>query len=414
MLLNRTSKKNRGSTYNPVPPKESTIQGNPSSSVELVASRYIDHKTQLFLYVRAGGRCEFDGCNTYLLSHHLTHVLGNFAEMAHIVAFKPDGPRGQEQLRPEYINNIDNLMLLCPPCHKLIDDHPENYKRETLEKYKLDHEQRIFRLTATKPDHKTTIVQLKSKIGGQAVAIPAPQLHEAVAPRYPEDPKGYIIDLTIFDQESDAFFEAAKQKIKREVERFYAPGMEVESTRHISLFALAPIPLLVYLGSLLSNKVDVDLYQRHRDTENWIWKTDGQLVGYEFRQMQAGTDKTHVALVLSLSGTIRRPSLPAEIDDTFFIYEITLANGVVPSPTYLRLKQDVTAFREKYLQSLRIIARDHGQLNEIHIFPAVPAPIAVLCGREILPKIEPALLVYDNDKNKGGFKLIFKVNEHEY
>jgi hypothetical protein len=393
--------------------KKST--GNTSSLVEDV-SRNIQHKTQLFLYVLAGGRCEFDGCNKYLLNHHLTRTLGNFAEMAHIVAFKPDGPRGQDGLRPEpeYINNIDNLMLLCSECHKLIDDHPENYKRETLEKYKLDHEQRIFRLTATKPDHKTTIVQLKSKIGGQAVAIPAPHVNDAVAPRYPEDPKGYIIDLTGFDQESDAFFEAAKQQIKREVEKLYAAGMEVEATRHISLFALAPIPLLIYLGSRLSNKVPVEPYQRHRDTEDWVWKTDGQSVGYDFRHLQVGTDKTHVALVLSLSGTIRRESLPAEIDDTFFIYEITLANKVVPSPAYLCLKQDLTAFKEVYLQVLRIIARDHGQLNEIHLFPAVPAPIAVLCGREILPKIEPALVVYDNDKNKRGFKLIFKVNEHEY
>lgn len=388
---------------------------NPAALVEDV-SRSISHKTQLFLFVLAGGRCEFDGCNKYLINHHLTHTPGNFAEMAHIVAFKPDGPRGQDGLRPESddINNIDNLMLLCPECHKLIDDHPENYKRETLEKYKLDHEQRICRLTGMKPDHKTTVVQLKAKIGGQAVAIPAPHVNDAIAPRYPEDSRGYIIDLTGFDQESEAFFEAAKQQIKREVEKLHAPGMELETTRHISLFALAPIPLLVHLGSQLSNKIGLDLYQRHRDTEDWVWKTDGQPVGYEFRQMQVGTDKMHVALVLSLSGTIQRESLPAEIDNTFFIYEITLANKVVPSPTYLRLKEDVTAFKERYPQMLRTIARDHGQLNEIHLFPAVPAPIAVLCGREILPKIDPALVVYDNDKNKRGFKLIFKVNEHEY
>jgi hypothetical protein len=44
----------------------------------------------------------------------------------------------------------------------------------------------------------------------------------------------------------------------REVSRLYDKGMDVESTRHISLFAVAPIPLLVFLGGCLSNKIHVD------------------------------------------------------------------------------------------------------------------------------------------------------------
>jgi hypothetical protein len=51
---------------------------------------------RIMLFVRACGRCEFDGCNSYLLEHHLTLTEGNFAEIAHVVAFKPDGPRGPE------------------------------------------------------------------------------------------------------------------------------------------------------------------------------------------------------------------------------------------------------------------------------------------------------------------------------
>ena len=82
---------------------------------------------RLLLFVRAGGRCEFDGCNKDLLKHHVTLKEGNFAEMAHIVAFKPEGPRGKGGRRPAQINDVRNLMLLCPQCHKLIDDHPDDY-----------------------------------------------------------------------------------------------------------------------------------------------------------------------------------------------------------------------------------------------------------------------------------------------
>ena len=46
--------------------------------------------------------------------------------------------------------------------------------------------------------------------------------------------------------------------------------------RHISLFAAARIPLLVYLGSKLDDKIPIDLYQKHRGgNEDWHW--DGAL-----------------------------------------------------------------------------------------------------------------------------------------
>src|SRR5260370_6274897 len=186
--------------------------------------------------------------------------------MAHIVAFREDGPRGKSELRPAYINDVGNLMLLCPQCHKLIDDHPDQYTVPVVEKFKEAHEDRICHVTSLGPDHKTMVVQLKARIAGQAIAIPVAQATQAVAPRYPTDAKGYLIDLTSIDAEGTAFTDAACQQIKRRIERLYDPGMDVAETRHISLFALAPIPLLVFLGSQLTNKLPVDLFLPHRDT----------------------------------------------------------------------------------------------------------------------------------------------------
>jgi len=61
-----------------------------TSSVGSVG-RGIGDLSRLPLFVRAGGRCEFDGCNKYLLAHPLTLTPGNFAQMAHIVAFREQG-----------------------------------------------------------------------------------------------------------------------------------------------------------------------------------------------------------------------------------------------------------------------------------------------------------------------------------
>lgn len=327
--------------------------------------------------------------------------------MAHIVAFKEEGPRGASATRPAHINDVSNLMLLCPECHKLIDDHPDQYTVAGLEKYKQAHEERIFHVTGLGPDLKTTVVQLKARIAGQSVAIPVAQVTEAVAPRYPTDARGHLIDLTSIDAEGKAFVDAACQLIRRRIERLYEPGMDVHETRHISLFALAPISLLIFLGSQLSNKVPVEVFQRHRDTEDWVWKTSGTPVEYRFEKIREGT--AGVALLLSLSGKIHTKALPSNVAEQFTIYEMTLANGD-PNPTYLRLRDDLTRFKDGYQAALRTIARECGQIEAIHLFPAVPAPVAVFCGRELLPKVDPKLLVYDYDKKLGGFTLAIEVN----
>ena len=88
--------------------------------------------------------------------------------------------------------------------------------------------------------------------------------------------------------------------------------MDVHETRHISLFALAPIPLLIYLGSQLSNKVPVDVFQRHRDTEDWVWKDSGTSAEYRFDKIRVGRSEGRIALVISLSGKIRPESAPLQ------------------------------------------------------------------------------------------------------
>lgn len=377
-----------------------------------VVRRSVSPPTRLLLAAGAGGRCEFDGCNKYLFEHFLTHDHGNFSQVAHVVAFSDRGPRGGGR-RPRAVDGIDNLMLLCPDCHKLIDGNAYRFTVATLKSYKARHEERIAHVTSLGPDLKTTVVQLKATIGGQAVAIPVDQVTQAVAPRYPTDARGCVIDLTgIKGDHHDSFVQLAKHEIASKIRSLYEPSMDVESTRHISLFALAPIPVLIFLGTQLSNKIPVDLYQRHRDSEDWVWKSDGPPVSYRFRKWRTGNKRPAVALVLSLSGTIHPRDLPREIRGKFTTYEITLANGT-PNPTFLRRRVDLDRFKKAYQDCLRRIRCNHPGIRSISLFPAIPAPVAVLCGRELLPKVDPELRVFDYEKSRGGFALKAVVNTDE-
>lgn len=375
-----------------------------------IKSRHIAPATKILLAARSGGRCEFSGCNRDLFEHPLTLQDGNFSEHAHIVAFSELGPRGKQSVQPHDINSSDNLMLLCAPCHKLIDDRPDEYPREVLEAYKRDHEDRIRLVTGLGPDLRTTVMQLKAKIAGDAVDIPATHIYEAVAPRYPTDKRGYVIDLTSFGQDDvDEYYQLAGREIKQKVRALYEPGMDVESTRHISLFALGAIPLLMLLGRCLSNKVSVDLYQRHRTGDQpWKWKTSGQPVDYEIRLVRKGNDKSKVGLLLSLSGVIDPGSVP--LNKEFYLYEITLSTEA-PSVHFLRQRADLETFRVAYRNFLAELMTNHPGLSELHMFPAVPAPVAVACGHDLLPKIHPVLVTYDYDRNLGGFNKRMRVND---
>lgn len=371
-------------------------------------TRSIKDKTQLYVY--AGGRCEFDGCNKYLLRHPLTHKEINLGQMAHIVAFSEAGPRGNIKDRPADINNSDNLMLMCHQCHKLIDDNPDEYSRETLINYKKAHEERIFWLTSAAPNRQTSVVILKSKIGGQTVKLSQAEIHEAVSPRYPASRNGTTIDLTKISDEGKEFYVVAAREIKRQIERILTDVLEDDKTNYISLFALAPMPLLALTGNLLGNKIPTDFYQRHRDTENWTWKTDGNSAEYKIERIAEGSDDKRVILILSLSGKIHLDKLPSRVVKNANIYEITLGNAA-PNPNFLRQRQDLTAFKDVYQLALREIGSRHGKVDKIHLFPAVPAPVAVLCGRELMPKVDPILVIYDDDKRLGGYQKILEVNK---
>ena len=373
-------------------------------------TRAISDRNQLILCVQAGGYCEFDGCPRYLFEHHLTHKRFNLAQMAHIVAFSELGPRGDVLDRPADINNLDNLMLMCHACHKQIDDFPEEFSRETLEGYKKAHEDRIRLLTSASPDRQTSTLIITSKIGGKPVKISPAEIIEAVSPRYPATRNGTIIDLTNIEDVGEDFYKVATKLVKSKIEYFLDSAMMDEKTNHLSLFALAPIPILVYAGNLLSNKVPSDLFQKHRDTNNWKWKNEGELVQYKVITVKEGTDKKKVVLVLSLSGKIHLEDLPAEVISDATVYEITLENDL-PHPIFLNRKQDLTNFGVIYQQTLRQIDTNHGKLDKLHLFPAIPAPVAVVCGQELMPKMDPVLIVYDGDKRAGGYYRVLEVNQ---
>ena len=347
--------------------------GSPKSPVATVPTRDIKRSVEIRLFVAAGGRCQFPGCSKYLLEHSLTLNAGNFAQKAHIVAFSRKGPRAGAPMPASHINDFGNLMLLCPECHKLIDDHPDEFPVGKLRHSKDDHEVRIRYLTSLLPDKKTTVIRATCKVADRTPEIPFRQITAAVNPLYPADRNGIVVNLSQLAAPGEQLIVPALAEIRDKIKPLHAARLAGEQVNHLSVFALAPIPILVALGRELSDKLEVDFYQRHRDTDDWTWKKNGPDVTFKFQQLRQGSEQDRVALCLSLSGTIHVTTLPSTVDATYSVYEINLQ-----AKRRLRYScasvRTSAAFRQHYLLALSQIAAKHPSLAQLHLFPAVPAP----------------------------------------
>ena len=375
-------------------------------------SRTISERTTLFLYVRAGGMCEFDGCPKYLLEHDPTESPGNFGERAHIYAFNENGPRGRAQGRPseDQINEIENLVLLCPECHHLVDEvAPEQYPVEKLRRFKSDHEARIHSLTTISKNRDTIPLVIKGLVAGRPVDISDEEMQAAAAPNYIKRRQKIEIDLTrIPDAPDQVFWTSACDAIDVEVHQLHRMQTRVGEALRVSVFGLGPIPLLVYLGAKLSDKIDVDLYQRHRSPEFWGWKTGPGEASYVTRRLADSGADAPVALLVNLSGRNAAKTVVSTMDVDSTVYEITL-DGSDPSPLFLNTTGDLDRFTAEYVRSLAMIREAHPAATAIHLFPAVPAPVAITLGRARLPKVDAPLVVYDRDHRAGGFARTLEI-----
>jgi hypothetical protein len=266
-------------------------------------------------------------------------------------------------------------------------------------------------LTDTRPDSHTAAVLLRGRVAGQPVTVTTAEIQAAVAPRYLGKRDVCDIDLTAFaDSAAPEFWAQASNAIRTKMSRFYETPLDSGVPLHVSVLALAPIPLLMVLGRCLSDKVPTVLFQRHRDTEDWKWKSNGAPVSFSTKRLRKGSDPARVALLVSVSGTVSVADLPGSIDARYTVYSMS-PKKAKPVPTILRLQESLQEFRGEYQRAMRLIVDDHENLSAIEVFPAVPAPVAVTMGRDLLPKRDPTLVVHDFNKAQGGFIKTLEINQ---
>ncbi len=373
---------------------------------------HIPGAVALHLWVKSGGRCEFKGCNKDLYKEGLTLKKQKLGEVAHIVAAELTGPRGDNPLPINDRNKFENLMLVCGEHHKHFDvQYVKEHPVELLTKWKKEHEKRIEWLLSIRPNAKSKIVRLLAKIGGESVSCSESEIREAILPKYPLDENSIEIDLRSIPESGDeAYWTNCKQTISENLKSLHVPSLSNPPIDHISIFGFAPIPLLIHLGRSLGNKIPATIYQRHRGSEKWLWNTDSPPVSFSYAQISHGNDEKRAVVLISLSGKVAQNQIPDELLTNCDVYELII-DGQAPNTSVINTPEDLERFRRSYQEMLGTIRLHKPNVSEIHLFPAIPISVAICCGRELLEKAHPCLVVYDRNKRTDKFQYTLRVNE---
>lgn len=367
--------------------------------------RNIKRTTERELWARAAGRCQFNGCNRLLYKSPVTQESVNISEKAHIYSFSENGTRGWGPFRSrknrEGINDLKNLMLVCHDCHKQIDKEQDGgkYPAPLLISWKEEHEKRITIVTGVDPSKKSTVVLYGANIGEETSNLQPEPAKAAIFPQwYPAEEHPLELNMTweSRDEEQD-YWLTEEGNLIRNFDRKIRPL--IEEGHHFSIFGLAPVPLLIRLGTLFTDKVPAQLYQLQREPEQtWRWDEESRHTSYLIRQPDSYDNPP--VLIISLSATIARERILAVLGPNVSIWELAIER---PHNDFLKTTGQLSEFRTACRKLLVLIAQEHGNDTPLTIFPAMPLACAVDFGRIRMPKSEMPWVIYDQNNNASEF-----------
>jgi hypothetical protein len=302
--------------------------------------------------------------------------------------------------------------LTCRKHGKLIDDHDKvgEYPEELLLEFKREHEARIRMLTDIREDAQTHVLLVQAPIDGCDFAIDEKRAFQALLPSYPADEAAELIDLcgTPLPATTEGFFPLMARSLSDQVRALLRRRAGKPRIRTLSVFALAPVPLLVHLGRELGDVHQVDLYQKHRRGEGWTWwrEEEASEAFYEISRPTALDAGSPVALVLEISSEIDPERVKNALGEAPLRYSIRAA---FPGVDFLVSRKRLEVFAYELRKLLAELRAGHGHDCPVHVFAAVPSPVAIELGRSI-KAFDPEFVVYEYEKQNRSYVPALTVN----
>jgi 5-methylcytosine-specific restriction endonuclease McrA len=369
----------------------------------------IPEQVKIRIWARSAGRCVL--CSTYLIDERWQRIHYRYAplvgELAHNVGATsgPGSPRsGGSDLSKAERRNEDNILLLCHPCHRSVDapQYADLFTVDWVRQRKDEHELRVRKATNFATLRRTLVISTRGPVRGAEVHVSDRQIAEALIDAglvlHVEDGSrgDVVIDLD-GDLTPRYAWQLGRDRIDKVLKKLCdAAATASQQPDHIAVFALAPIPLLVYLGARLDDTTTVTVFDRHRGQadRSWCWP-DPAAEGPRF-EVNADNPPDRAAndvvATLNVSGTVRDKNIPAGLSNWPGIglhpVDTTPQPGLIGSERCLETA--TTAWREL----LARVEATWPNTERLHLLAAVPASLAVRLGSHIMRTAHWDTIVY--------------------
>lgn len=359
-----------------------------------MSKTHIPSQVKQQIWFAAHGRCEFRGCNKRLYTSGVTMEKCNISNYAHIIGDSPDGPRGNE-LSKILSKDPSNLILVCPECHDLIDSKSgeKKYTVEVLKSMKKEHEERIDFLTGICPNQKSLVVAYGPKLGQDNQLFQKDVLNNIILPeRYPLDlnPIELHMKNTALDESMQVYWQTEQLQIETLCRDKVIKTLESGACSHISLFPLGPQPLLIKLGTILNDRYNVQVYQKHREPDTWRWlenRSSNNII------VEEPADKSkEPILIIALSTQAIKARVLQRFGANASIWTITCD---IPGNDMMESKYQLEQFRMAARKVMDDIKSSNLENIDLKIFMAAPASCAVELGRIRMPKADSKWVIFD-------------------
>ena len=381
-----------------------------------VRRKHVSESTRIRIWAKAAGRCVL--CATYLLdgADFFWHAIP-VGQTAHIIGAGSgmNAPRGESDLDASARAFEENLLLLCYSCHKRIDDkvYRDKYTVDFLTQKKQLHERRVREVTDFAILRPTSVVTVSADIRGTAAPVSLSQVAEALRPEgytgLGDDTRNGAFTLHLPGNSNDGWaWDAHRTELDRLTARV-AEAVTAGDIETISVFALAPIPSLVYLGSKLDDKTETRLFRRKRvdDVTAWAWDDGIQTPKFDVTRISSPTPANEATVIVELTSPVKESRLPSGLTS---LPRVKISpTGQKPHPELISTRAALEEFGRAWREALARIENDFPDVRMLHLIASVPAPAAIAMGRYRMRTAQPRMVVYQ--LTDEGYETAMEVTE---
>lgn len=365
----------------------------------------LNEKQKLILMGLCGGKCEFRGCNASVIEDMLTGDKSNFSNYAHIIGSSQNGPRGDKNLSNILSDDENNIMVLCRNHHKDIDDFPEKYPVDLLKEMKREHEGFIKDLMKIKKENMAIGIKYSFNISDRVPKINDEDVRKCAFKQsyYCKDNIINLSDSKFDERNGSTIYELEKENIKRNFNQLVKPLFKKEYVKKMFLCAIAPQPLLIYIGTLFSDISNVDVQQLQREPiQEWYLDNKEEKDFYiDLKLPEKKNEK--VALNISITANIDEERIRTIMGKECDIIKI---ESNIHGNDIIKNKKQLEIYKNKIREAYEYIKDVYGKKCEVNIFPAMPISIAIETGICWMKKAHPGLIIYDE---KNGFRKTLEI-----